>query len=523
MHLPIVEHVPVSVRRGYPDDPENFREGAVVDGKLVRRDQTDIADFVVIGSGAAGATASMILAQRGFSVIVLEEGAWIRTKNISPDLNDGFRDMFRDAGTHVGMGQSMFPVLQGRCVGGSTAVNSSIAWRPPADVLHRWGRQYGLGETLSPERLEPHFQDIERALGVRSVGDSVLGESNRLFGEAAGRIGIRAERMRRYEQGCEGLGLCLTGCPHGKKMSMNVTHVPSMLHAGGRIYTSAKVQKVLARDGRAYAVLATVGGRQKRSLEVVARRGILLAASAVQTPGIMRRTGLKASAIGRHFMTHPGVSMAACFDRKVGMEHGATQGMNSLEFEAGVGFKLETVGAPPELAALRLTGTGPTLIQRMMSYDNVVNWAVVVKAEAEGRVMNIFGKEQVFYTMAPTDLARMRKGLKMLTQMMFEMGAKEVYPGVHGMPAVLRSGAEVRAWDQAPLDPRAYVTMASHLFGTARMGPAPGSSAVDLNFQTHELPGLYVVDSSLFPTNLGVNPQHSIMAVARLAANQLAG
>jgi choline dehydrogenase-like flavoprotein len=44
---------------------------------------------------------------------------------------------------------------------------------------------------------------------------------------------------------------------------------------------------------------------------------------------------------------------------------------------------------------------------------------------------------------------------------------------------------------------------------------------VGTDFQTHELPGLYVIDSSVFPTNLGVNPQHTIMAAARLAVHRL--
>jgi choline dehydrogenase-like flavoprotein len=39
---------------------------------------------------------------------------------------------------------------------------------------------------------------------------------------------------------------------------------------------------------------------------------------------------------------------------------------------------------------------------------------------------------------------------------------------------------------------------------------------------THEAEALYVVDSSVFPTNLGVNPQHTIMAMSRLAATRIA-
>jgi choline dehydrogenase-like flavoprotein len=81
---------------------------------------------------------------------------------------------------------------------------------------------------------------------------------------------------------------------------------------------------------------------------------------------------------------------------------------------------------------------------------------------------------------------------------------------------------EARTLEEGPLDPRAYGFIATHLFGAARMGSDPHSSVVNLDFEVHGARGLYVVDSSVFPTNLGVNPQHSIMAVARLAASRIA-
>jgi choline dehydrogenase-like flavoprotein len=61
----------------------------------------------------------------------------------------------------------------------------------------------------------------------------------------------------------------------------------------------------------------------------------------------------------------------------------------------------------------------------------------------------------------------------------------------------------------------------THLFGATRMAKDPRQGVVDTRFQTHECEGLYVVDSGVFPTNLGVNPQHTIMAMARLAASRL--
>ena len=73
-----------------------------------------------------------------------------------------------------------------------------------------------------------------------------------------------------------------------------------------------------------------------------------------------------------------------------------------------------------------------------------------------------------------------------------------------------------------PADPAAYSMILSHLFGTARMSVRPQDGVVGADFRVHGTQNLYVVDSSVFPTNLGVNPQHTIMAIARLAAMRVA-
>ena len=107
--------------------------------------------------------------------------------------------------------------------------------------------------------------------------------------------------------------------------------------------------------------------------------------------------------------------------------------------------------------------------------------------------------------------------------MLFEAGAKEVWPGVHGVPSVLTSPDQVKLLEEGPTDPRSYGFILSHLFGAARMAPDARAGVVDLNFQVHGVDGLHVVDSSVFPTNLGVNPQHGIMALSRLAADRITG
>ena len=222
------------------------------------------------------------------------------------------------------------PMLQGRCVGGSTLVNSAIMWRTPEDVIEQWRRDFGLGELVTMKALEPHFDALDRDLNAHEVTDDTLGENNRLFLKTAADRGIVATRMRRYERGCKGTGQCLTGCPSGAKQGMSVSYVPWALRTGNaRLFCSSRVERVdFQWGGRAVGVTARAAGRR---VTLRARYGVIVAASTVQTPNLLRRSGLRAR-------DRPTLSIrAGCggfFDRPIRMDIGATQGAESIAFRA---------------------------------------------------------------------------------------------------------------------------------------------------------------------------------------------
>lgn len=209
--------------------------------------------------------------------------------------------------------------------------------------------------------------------------------------------------------------------------------------------------------------------------------------------------------------------------RPIEMAFGATQGAESTHFRKSDRFKLETISLPPDLAGARIPGIGHELSERLAQLAHVAVWAAQVRAEAEGTVGSGWGGvDRVTFTMSKRDLEAARKACALIARMLFEAGAREVWPGIYGVPSVLRSIDDVRHVENAPLEPRSYNFIATHLFGAARMGRDPRTSVVDPDFQVHGVDGLFVVDSSVFPTNLGVNPQHTIMAMSRLAATRLA-
>ena len=76
--------------------------------------------------------------------------------------------------------------------------------------------------------------------------------------------------------------------------------------------------------------------------------------------------------------------------------------------------------------------------------------------------------------------------------------------------------------DEAPLDPQHYLGILSHLFGGCVMGTDPRTSVCDREGRVHGYQGLCIADASMIPSTLGVNPQHTIMALARwVGANLL--
>src|SRR5690348_12071543 len=145
----------------------------------------DEVDWVIIGSGAGGGAAARVLA-RGGSVAVLEEGPYVRTAQLGYLLSPSMATLFRNQGKQAAFGRAATPILQGRCVGGTTFVNSAIVWRLPHKVLERWHREFGLADGMPEAALEAAAAIIEEELSERAVveGDTA-GISDLLLRDAA--------------------------------------------------------------------------------------------------------------------------------------------------------------------------------------------------------------------------------------------------------------------------------------------------------------------------------------------------
>ncbi|MEZ4230797.1 MAG: GMC family oxidoreductase [Polyangiaceae bacterium] len=488
----------------------------------------DGADVVIIGSGAAGATAARVLTDAGLDVILVEEGAHIPTEQLRSDAYSSFKHLWRDMGFQVAEGRAFTPVLQGRAVGGTTVVNGAIIHRLPEPIYDLWAAEHAVDRSFGYRELTDIFDQLDKELHVGPAPDAVFGANNQLMQLGVEGIGAQGNRIRRNVKGCQGSAHCNQGCPTGRKQSMDVSYVPRALERGARLYAQCRAETIHSKSGRVSGVrgrfIDPVTRQKGPRFAFHGRRAVVLCASAIQTPQLLQANGFGRASqlVGERLQCHPGTGVVGVFDNPVKLSFGATQGFETTHFWHER-MKFESVAMPLEFAAARLPGIGPELMHELESFNHLAIWGVQVRARALGSVhKSLFGAAKIQYDMLDSDIEILKLGVQRLIRMMFAAGARQVLPGVHGLPDRIDSPDEAERLFRLPNDPRLFHCIAAHLFGTAKLGLSKHSSVVDLNCQVHDAPGLYVFDSSVFPTNMGVNPQHSICALSWLMSERLA-
>lgn len=486
------------------------------------------ADFVVVGTGAGGVAAAIVLARAGFSVALCESGPWRDPDDYPSTTYGAFRDLHSEWGQLFAGGDSMIPIVQGRCVGGTTVINSAIMVRTPDEILTEWAG-LGLGETMTADAVGAANDQVEAELGVRPMAGVQLQRHNRMMVEALEARRMEVHPTSRAAPDCEGSSQCLQGCRVGAKRSTNLVWMPEILERGGTILSCAPVDRVDLDGGRAVGVRGRfrhpqpwIERRRGARFRVRARRGVLVAASATGSAPLLERSGVRLSALGTGWRAHPGAGVIGLYPDPVHMHRGTTQGASSVHLRSTHGIKLESLALPLEVLAARVSGAGASHAQVMEQVPRMAFWVAAIRAEAEGTVHNgRFGRPRVRFVPTRGDLERLRHGLVEISKAHFEAGATVVRPGVVGVPASLGPD-DLHLLEQAPLVNKRWTWVLSHLFGGCPMGADPARSVVGPDLEVRGVRGLHVVDASCLPTTLGVNPQQTIMAVAMVVAQHIA-
>jgi choline dehydrogenase-like flavoprotein len=525
----------------------------------------DRADVLVIGSGASGAIVSRYLAERGFGVVCLEQGHWVNASEYPGNRPEwelelsqrwhhdpNLRQRADDYPVEVTDAEIMPQMFAG--VGGSTLhFGGHFPRLMPSDFRVRSLDGVGDDWPISYDDLLPYYERTDIDLGVSGLGGDPaippgappplpphpINAYGRKAAEGMNALGWHwwpapnaiASRDYRNLQRCARYGTCETGCPHGAKASVDLTHWPEAIKHGARLVTGARVREVTVdprgrASGAIYRDRAGAEHHQEADLVVLAANGVgtprlmLLSRSPQHPEGLANSSGL----VGRRLMLHPTGVVVGFYDEDLESWKGpAGQPIHSFQFYEtdtdrgfvrGAKWQVMPTQGPHRMISL-LDGQpfdaawGSALQEHVRTHiGRCIDWGAITEDlpdEANGVTLDPDLRDgdgipapRITYTIAENNWRQLDWHLERLREAHLAGGARATYP--------------LRICNDQP----------GHLLGTARMGTDPATSVCDPWGRTHDVPNLFVVDGSLFVTAGGLNPTSTICALALRTAEHIA-
>lgn len=457
-------------------------------------------EVLVVGSGAGGSVTACRLAEQGRRVLVVEEGPWH-----DPDVHEPFSlpemvAKYRNRGPQVAMGNPAVAFVEGRCVGGSTEVNSGLFHRLPDHLAEEWQQRYDIDD-FGPATLARYAQQVEDDLGVSTL-PTAPPPSSAAIERGATKLGwrnVEFARVFRYDE-------------HGRgtKQTMSRTLLPRAVAAGAEIVPDCRVLKLVRRGSRVVAARCERthpdGGRE--ILDIEADR-FVVCAGAVQTPALLQRSGIRRN-VGTGLKLHPSVKIAARFPHPV--DHGDVPMHRVTEFapHLTIGGSISRKGQ----VAMALAEATHDIDDAMADWENIAVYYAAIRTEGSGRVRALPGLKSPFltYKLTDGDMSRLARGLVHLGEVLLAAGATELYPSLAGGPVARQLDEIGQWWDRATRANTNLMTI--HLTSTVRMGNDRSLTATDSYGRVWDVENLHVNDASLLPDAPGVNPQAAIMTIA---------
>jgi hypothetical protein len=182
-------------------------------------------DVIVVGSGAGGGVVAGELAQCGRKVLLLEAGPHLKSADFRRWEAKADHDLYWPLRFAPLPDGDVLTFLSGRCVGGSTTINTKVALRAHERDVAKWHPASGLtnerGDPFSLADLGEYYDRVESVLHVRERDDWEKCVRTAQLGFRA--LGADLEPVMSYTDAqCMKYGSCLQGCPtDGGKSTMN--------------------------------------------------------------------------------------------------------------------------------------------------------------------------------------------------------------------------------------------------------------------------------------------------------------
>lgn len=472
-------------------------------------------DAVIIGSGAGGSSVADVLTEAGLSVVMLEEGGYVPAYEASSRATEAFAAAWRCRGLTAALGAPPIAYAEGRCVGGSTEINSAIGQRTDAELLDSWGRHYRIAD-FGAEALSPFYERAEKAVNL-SFTQAPLGQPSDILRRGGEALGWKVTELARGQRDCKGANRCSFVCPNGAKQSMAVTLLPHAVQRGMTLLAHTRVNRLVLKGNSVHEVRATALNAIGESVPIRVRGELVFAcAGAIHTPALLLRCGLR-NHIGQTLRLHPTIKATAIFDEIVDAHASRLPLVAITEFMPGqrIGGSIFT----PALFGISLAEDWARRSDLIIDWRRCGTYYAMIKPRGIGTITPLpFASEPlVRFKLAPDDWTNLGQALARLAQVMFAAGARRVIPSITGHAGWIDAD-QATEFLTAPLPRVGTNLMTVHLFSSCPPGENPELCATDSYGRVKGIDNLFVADGSSIPEAPGVNPQLTIMALAFRAA-----
>jgi cholesterol oxidase len=511
-----------------------------------------IYDYIVIGSGFGGSVASLRLAEKGYSVLTIEQGKKYNPSDFPKNNWNLSKYLWVPALRFFGFQKLSFystaSILSGTGVGGGSLVYANTLYKPPdAFFTNQSWQRFGDWKTI----LEPFFGKASFMLGrkkysKKNIEDRMLEEvseemnAHDTFESVYVGVNIDGDEtesdpyfngMGPFRKGCIECGGCMVGCRENAKNTLDRNYLWFAGKLGTEILPETKVEKISFIDNEYFIETFSITSFLRRKKRSFRSKGIIVAAGALGTLELLLKQKYK-------YATLPLLSETLGHELRTNAEtlcavSGASEKLNNglaitSVFSPDPLTHVEIVKYPDNSNAMKwffglATGGAETSFGRTMKlvFRTVTHPWLFLKTVFN---FNWSSKTVIFLVMQTTDNA-----MKMVWKNDILGGKMKIdNRGNKRVPAFIPIGQEVmeryaRKVTGIPQNILLEVLFnrptTAHILGGCPMSENSDKGVIDNKLKVYGYPDFYITDGSVIQGNIGVNPSFTITAMAEYCMN----
>jgi cholesterol oxidase len=513
-----------------------------------------IYDYIIIGSGFGGSVAGLRLAEKGYNVLMLEQGKRFNPEDF-PKTNWNLpKYIWWPAMRLFGFQRiSFFPttsILSGTGVGGGSLVYANTLYIPPDEFFRNdlWSKFGNWKETLEPFFEKASFMLGRQQYKKQNFEDQTLEEVSKEMNAHdtfdTVHVGVyldgEEEPKDPYFNGsgplrksCIECGGCMVGCREGAKNSLDRNYLWFAEKNGLEILAETKAEKIIYKDDLYHVETRHITSLFRGKRKLFTAKGIVVAAGTLGTLELLLKQKYKyntlphlSDALGSELRTNA-ETLCAVSCAPVKLNNGLA--ITSV-FKPDPHTHVEIVKYPDDSNAMKwFFGLSAAGAKTSMGRT----WKLLTKSLSHPLhflkiVFNFRWSSNlvIFLVMQTIDNA-----MKMVWKKNWRGGKIKIDNRGHKkVPAYIPIGQEVMeryAKKVGGISQNILLEVifnrptTAHILGGCPMSDSAGTGVVNKNLKTHGYPDFYIADGSIVQGNIGVNPSLTITAMAEYAMDNI--